>query len=158
MTTLAQLFGTSTAFTLNNTSWTQATTISSTGIDLSVLSPIPDDVMITVDFVFPNSAPANQKAVNLWVAVSEDGTHYTDNDQYSGTNNTQSTLRSPTNFYGPFVIPVNQNITGYGVLASLRGLCGGILPRKFGIILENQGGQTITSPAASYTPVNFTNT
>lgn len=158
MTTLAQSFGTSTGLTLNGASWTQGTTISSTAINVSGLSPIPDDIMITVDFVFPNSAPANQLAVNLWVAISEDGTHYTDNDQYSGTNNTQTSLRMPTNFYGPFVIPVNQNITGYGVLSSLRTLCGGVLPRDFGIILENQGGQTITSPAATYTAINYTNT
>lgn len=157
-TTLAQLFGNSAAFTVNATSWTQATTISTDAVDISAISPVPVDIEITVKGVFPNSVPANQKAVNVWIAYTEDGTHYTDNDQYAGSNNTQSSLRSPTGFAGPFVIPVTQNVTFYGVIPSLLALLGSrVLPRKFGLVLENQGGQTITSPTASYTPVNLTN-
>jgi hypothetical protein len=157
MTTLAQSFGTSTSLTLNATAWAQAVTISSTGLSVAGLSPVPDDILITVTGTVPNSALADQKAVNVWVAVSEDGTHYGDNDQYSGTNNTQTALRSPSNFYGPFIINCTQNVAMYGVIGSLRALCGGTLPRAFGLVLENQAGQTITSPAATYTPINWTN-
>jgi|SRR5271165_2908569 len=156
MTTLAQVFGTSTSFTLNGTAWAQAVTISSTGLSIVGLSPVPDDLLITIIGTVPNSALANQKAVNVWFAVSEDGTHYTDNDQYTGTNNTQTTLRSPTNFLGPFVIPCTQNVAFYGV-TTLRQWCGLCLPRAVGLILENQCGQTITAPAATYTPITYTN-
>jgi hypothetical protein len=47
--------------------------------------PRSPTIEITVSGVFPDSAPANQKAVNVWIASSEDGTLYSDNDQYSGT-------------------------------------------------------------------------
>jgi hypothetical protein len=125
---------------------------------VSGASPVWDDVLFTLDGVVPNSALANQKAVNAYFSISEDGTHYSDNDQYSGTNNTQTTLRSPTNFLGPFVINCTQNITYYAIVPSLRAITGGTLPRAVGIITENQAGQTITSPAGTYTGVNWTNT
>lgn len=158
MTTLAQAYGTSTAFTLNATSWTSAHVISSDAVNLAGLSPIPDDVLITVDFTTSASAAAGQKGVNVYVAISEDGTHYSDNDQYSGTNNTQTALRSPTNFLGPFFISAaTASITAYAVFA-LSMLIGRTMPRAFGLILENQTGQTVTSPAATYTPITWTNT
>lgn len=157
MTTLAQAFGSSTSFTVNSTTWAQAVTISTTAVSVTGLSPVPDDILITVSGTVPNSTLADQFAVNVWIAVSEDGTHYTDNDQYSGSNNSKTTLRSPSNFLGPFVINCTQNVAFYGVIPSLRAMCGGTLPTKFGLVLENQCGQTITSPAATYTPVTWTN-
>ena len=42
----------------------------------------------------------------------------------------------------------------FRVSRQTRGLC---LPRAVGLILENQCGQTITAPAATYTPINYTN-
>lgn len=156
MTTLAQSFGTSTSFTLNSTTWAQAVTVSSTAINVAGIATIPDDIWITVKCTFPNSALADQKAVNIYVSCSEDGTNYDDNDQYSGTNNSQSVLRAPTNFKGPVVLFGTQNVTT-AVTFSLLSLGLGTLPRKFGIILENQCGQTIATFSATYSPINFTN-
>lgn len=158
MTTVAQSYGTHATFNINATSWAQAVTISSDAVSLFSLSPSPMDVMITVKFTAPNSTIGAQKSVNMWISPSEDGSSYADNDQYSGANNTQTSLRSPTNFYGPFVIPVTQNIAMVGILQSLRALLGGSLPRSFGIILENQSNVTITAGiSAGYTAINFTN-
>jgi hypothetical protein len=157
MTTVAQSFAGSAAFTLNATSWTQGTTVSSDAVDVSGLSPVPVDILVTVTATVPNATLGASKAVNVYVAISEDGSHYSDNDQYSGSNDSQTSLRSPTNFYGPFVIPCTQNVAAYGVIGSLRALCGGVLPRKFGLVLENQTNVTLTGAAASYTPVGYTN-
>ena len=157
MTTLAQSFGSSSSLTLNPTSWTQGTTISSDAVDVSALSPVPVDIEITVTATVPNSPLGAQSAINVYVAVSEDGTHFTGNDQYSGSNNSQTALRSPTNFYGPFVIPCTQNVAAWGVVGSLRSLCGGVLPRKWGVVLENQTNLTLTGPAATYTPIGYSN-
>lgn len=158
MTTLAQTFGTSTAFTLNATAWSALRMISSNAVDLSAASPVPDDVLITVKFTSSGSAAAAQKGVNVFVSISEDGTNYSENDQYSGTNNTVTPMRSPTNFLGPFFIAAGTvSIVNTAVFA-LSMLIGRTMPRKFGLILENQTGQTATSPSASYTLVNWTNT
>jgi len=158
MTTLAQLFGTSTAMTLNATAWSALRTISSNAIDLGGASPVPDDVLITVKFTASGSAAAAQKGVNVYVAISEDGTNYSENDQYSGTNNTQTPMRSPTNFLGPLFISAAVVSLVYTAVFPLSMLIGRTMPRKFGLILENQTGQTITSPAATYSLVNWTNT
>ncbi len=156
MTTVAQSFGPSVAFTLNSTSFAQAVVISSDAVDISTLSPVPIDILITVKCTLPNSAMGAQQAVNAYVSCSEDGTVYDDNDQYAGTNNTQTTLRSPTNFKGPVSLAATINVVT-AITFSLRQLFGGTLPRKFGLILENQCNQTITAKSASYSAVSYTN-
>ncbi len=156
MTTLAQSYGTSTALTLNSTTWAQATTNSSNAIDISSLSPIADDIWVTLLVTFPNLTIGAQSAVNIYVSCSEDGTHYDDNDQYSGTNNHNTSLRSPTNFkVGPSMHAVINVTTA--ITFSLLQVCGGTLPRKFGVILVNQCNEKIATFSASYTAINFTN-
>lgn len=157
MTTLAQVFGTSAGLTLNATSWAQAVTISSDAINVAGIATVPVDILVTVNCTFPNSAMGAQKAVNVYVSGSEDGTNYDDNDQYAGTNNTKTTLRTPSNFKGPVVLAATTNLAT-AITFSLAQMFGGILPRKFGIILENQCNQTIATKTATYTPVNFSNT
>lgn len=157
MTTLAQVYASSTAFTLNSTSWAQAVTISSNAVDISSVSPVPIDIWCTVSVTFPNSTMGAQKAVNIWVSASEDGTIFDENDQYAGSNNSQTTLRSPTNFKGPIVLAATINIAT-ATTFSLRAITGATLPKKFGLILENQCNQTITTKSASWTAINYTNT
>lgn len=151
-TPITQLDGSSAAFTLNGTSWTQATTVSSDALDLSA-SPNPLDVLITVKATFPNSTMGAQKAVNIYVAASEDGTNYDDNDQYAGSNNTKTSLRSPTNFKGPVTLAATINVVT-AITFPLSYFFPRAMPRKFGIILENQCNQTIATFSASYTLVN----
>ena len=158
MSTVAQSFGASTSFAnLNTTSWAQAVTISTDAVDVAALAPVPVDVLVTVNATFPNSTMGAQQAVNIFVSGSEDGTNYDDNDQYSGTNNSQTTLRAPTNFKGAVVMAATQN-KAIAITFSLRQLYGGVLPRKFGLVLENQCNQTIATKSATYTSVNYTNT
>lgn len=165
MTTLAQSGGSSTALTVNTTSWADGVTISTNALGIFALSPIPVDVMFTVSFTIPAGTITDQARVNVWIAISEDGTHYTDNDQYSGTNNSQSSLRSPTNFKGPFVVNTPAaSISVVGVMLSLASQLApstapvnAILPRAVGLILENRTGLTLTAPSVTYTAVNYTN-
>jgi hypothetical protein len=158
MTTLAQQYGGSASLTLNSSAWTTGATISSNALNISTLSPIPDDILMTVSFAIPAGTLASSPQVNVWFAISEDGTHYSDNDQYGGANNTQSSLRTPSNFYGPFVIYCpSASITAYGVISSVASILNGVLPRNIGVILQNQTGLTLTSPTVTYSPINYTN-
>lgn len=166
MTTLAQSGGASTALTVNATAWVDGVTISTNALSIFALSPIPVDIMFTISFTIPAGTIADQGRVNVWIAISEDGTHYTDSDQYSGTNNSQSSLRSPTNFKGPFVIntPAANLSPAVGIMLSLASQLApstapvnAILPRAVGLILENRTGLTLTAPSVTYTPVNYTN-
>lgn len=157
MTTISQVFGTSTSFTMNSTSWTTGKTNSSDAVNVAGIATVPVDIQITVSFTMPSGTPGAQKGVNVYVAISEDGTNYTDNDQYSGTNNQQTTLRTPTNFLGPIFIAAGTASISVKSSFFLSQLTGGSMPRKFGIICENQTNLTPTSLAATYTPINWQN-
>lgn len=162
MTTLAQNFEASSAsLTVDSGSWVSGAVITTTALNIASLSPVPDDLLLTVNFIVPSSGTlASNSCVNIYAALSEDGTHYTDNDQYSGTANLIATLRKPTNFYGPFKLWVpTLNINPlYGVIISVLSQFNmGVLPRLLGFVLENQTGVTLTSPAATWSPAGFTN-
>lgn len=151
MSTVAPVFGSSASLTVNSTSWTTGVTISTDALNVAGLSPIPTEIEITVAFTCPNSAPTGAKAVNVYVSESEDGTNYDEHDQYSGSNNSQTSLRSPSNFKPIGVIAVNQNIAAK---RTFRVLGGQTPARGMGVILENQSGLTLTSPAVTYSPIS----
>lgn len=163
MTTLAQLpegaIGTS--LTVNATSWSPGGIVTTNALvifGVGGLSPIPVDLMFSISFGVPAGTISDQGRVNLWAIISADGTNYTDQDIYGGTNNYLSALRSPTNFKGPFPIYCNAaGVTQVGVLQSLAGLLGGVLPAAVGVGLENRTGLTLTSPTVKYTALGYSN-
>jgi len=107
---------------------------------------------------------ASPKYINVWAAASEDGTTFTGNsattDAYTGTAGS-ITLGSPTSFFGPFFFPTQQSsVTAQIIIPSMRDLFGGlILPRKWGLIVENQSGASFASSghSATYSGVKLTN-
>jgi hypothetical protein len=128
----------------------------------------PDDVELTFSAAIPVGTLSDQAAINAWVAINESGNaaQYSDADLYTSTvassGGTLSSLRSPNNLYGPFIIycpPVvsGSPLTIVGVLASLATLLNGVLPRSIGFLMENRTGLTPTTLAASFTAVNFSN-
>jgi hypothetical protein len=158
MSQISPVYGASASAALSAAAWASGACISSAAIDCQASGTFgataPEDASMTLKLTFPNSSPSGQQAVNIWLAPSEDGTHYADNDQYSGTAG-QPALQSLSNWFGPFVVSVRQNVAIVGVIPSLKALFGGKLPRKFGIILDNESGVTISTPAVTLTPVNY---
>jgi hypothetical protein len=105
---------------------------------------------------------AAPRFINLWAAASEDGTNYTSNsattDAYSGAD-AAVTLGLPPVFLGPFYHPTQQNsVTAKIIIPSIRDMFGGlILPKKWGLIIENQSGAAFTSLSAEYRGYKLTN-
>lgn len=163
MTTLAQLLeGTiGTSLHVNSTLWSPGGVVTTDALVVfgtGGLSPIPVDLMFSISFGVPAGTISDQGRVNLWAIISADGTNYTDQDLYGGANNYISPLRSPTNFKGPFPIYCNAvSITQVGVLQSLAGFLGGVLPAAIGVGLENRTGLTLTSPTVKYTALGYSN-
>lgn len=96
--------------------------------------------------VKPTSAagtPTGSKAVFVWVATSEDiGTNWTGNATGADA---AITLDSPHQFNLGCVIPFpTTTITRAGSF-SLKAACGGSLPAKWSIIIENQIGFAFTA-------------
>jgi hypothetical protein len=155
MASIKEALGTSTAITITLNSLASSATAGreSTAIDNS--SNLYLDALVTVIINFPNSAPANDKAIYIYAYGSEDGTNYTDNATGSDA---AITLESPTCLRPVHTIPIPTQNKSYEAIFSIAQVFGGILPRKWGIVVRNYAGQTLVASgnSASYSGVYAT--
>ncbi len=102
------------------------------------------DAMVYLAIPLQTGTPAAQKAINVYFYGSEDATNFTDNA--TGTD-AAVTLRSPTNLRGPFVIstPTSGALTYKAVIPSVAFYFNGILPSKWGFVVENQTNLTFNA-------------
>jgi len=105
-----------------------------------------NDYRITVKVTMPNIALTGSKAVFVWVKTSDDaGTTWDGN----GTSSDAAiTLDSPHQFPLGCVLPCTINVARAASF-SLKAACGGSIPATWGIIIENQTGQTFSSSAVT---------
>lgn len=97
------------------------------------------DAVVRLDCKLVTGTPSSDKAIYVWFYGSEDGTNYTDNA--TGTD-AAVTMRSPSNLRGPFVIstPDSGALTYKTVISSVAGFFGGVLPPKWGFVVQNKTG------------------
>lgn len=119
------------------------------------------DAMVRLDLRLQIGTPSNDQLINVWFYGSEDGTNYTDNATGS---NAALTMRNPTNLRGPFIIstPNAGGLVYRAVIGSVASYFGGVLPRRWGIVVENRTGiafdATEGNHAKSYTGITLTST
>lgn len=117
------------------------------------------DAMVYLALKLQTGTPASDKSIYVWFYGSEDGTNYTDNASGSDA---ALTMRSPTNLRGPFVIsiPDSGGLTYKAVIGSVAAFFGGVLPRKWGLVVQNQTNVTFSATegdhAKSYTGIYAT--
>ncbi len=106
-------------------------------------------VIIRVKAVMAAGSPANDKTIYVYAYESEDGTNYTDNA--TGSEGTL-TRRDPTNFtlLGTIAVPTSGALT-YEKVFQYAPM---VMPRKWGIYINNFTGVAFASAVVSYTPVN----
>ena len=162
MTTLKALYSSSSTGT--SITWTSAATLATgsaagcAAIDNTSNLYIDAAVYIAIGL----GTVASPKYVNIWLSVTEDGSNWLGNsattDAYAGTD-AAVTLGNPCAFLGPFVQPTQQaSVTGKIVIPSVRDIAGGlVLPKKWGLIVENQSGAAFTSLSAEYTGYQLSN-
>jgi hypothetical protein len=149
---IKQVFGTSTGLTITLNSLASSATAGreSTVVDNS--STLYVDALVTVIVDLAAGAPANDQAVYVYAYGSEDGTNYTDNA--TGTD-AAITLRTPTNLrlIGIINTPVDGAV--YPQVFTVAHVFGGVLPRKWGIVVRNYSGQAFAGSgnSASYSGV-----
>jgi hypothetical protein len=112
------------------------------------------DAMLNLAFKLQAGSPASDKAIYVWFYGSEDGTNYTDNATGSAAS---LTMRVPTNLRGPFVInaPDSGGLTWKAVIGSVASFFGGVLPRKWGIVVQNMTNITFSATGGDHV-VTFT--
>jgi hypothetical protein len=145
MANIKEAIGASTAITITVASLGAASARESLVVDNSALLYL--DAMITFKLKTVAGLAAD-KAIYIWLYASEDGTLY----DYNATGaDAAITLLSPHNFKGPFVINTpTDSLTYIAVLASVASFFGGVMPKKWGVIVENQTGQALTAVAGDH--------
>lgn len=107
------------------------------------------DAILYLALKLQTGTPASDKAIYIWFYASEDGTNYTDNATGSAAS---ITMRSPTNLRGPFVIsaPDSGGLTYKAVIGSVANFFGGVLPRKWGIVVQNKTNITFSATGGDH--------
>lgn len=108
------------------------------------------DAIVYLAIKLATGTPVNEKAIFVWFYGTEDGTNYGDNA--SGAD-AAVTLRSPHNFRGPHVIntPDAGALTYKAIIPSVAAFFGGVLPPKWGFVVENQAGIALDSTEGNHT-------
>lgn len=114
------------------------------------------DAMFYASITIASGTIGSDKLINIWMAISEDGTHFTG----TRTNSVDSiaaapyagvagafTLQAPTQLLGAFQHAVpTSNVQTDLIIPSLRDIVGGlILPKKFALVVENRTGLAFTA-------------
>lgn len=161
MSTVKESFpatGSSITLTLNSLASSGTVGRASTSVDNSTNLDL--DALVQVAIAFPNSAPANDKFIYVFAYGSYDGTAYpegiTGSDAGYTIQGAAGALTTALRVIGH--IPAIQNITAnYGPFSVAQAF-GGILPPKWGLVVLNYGGQTLSGSGntATYTRVQAT--
>jgi hypothetical protein len=150
-------YGTSTAITCTLASLAGGSARESTALDNT--SNLFLDVLVYVACKLQTGTPGSDKQINVYVYGSEDGTNYTDNA--TGTD-AAITLRSPSNLrvIGVLATPDSGALTYKSNPMSVAAAFGGVMPRKWGIVVENRTALTFSATegdhAKSYTGITLT--
>lgn len=106
------------------------------------------DALVYLALKLPSGTIAGNKAVYVWFYGSEDGTNYTTNA--TGTD-AAVTMDSPSNLRGPFIIVTPAQSRTYKAIIPVAQFFGGILPAKWGFVIENQSGIAFDSTEGNHT-------
>ena len=148
MSDVKEAFGTSTSITITANSLGSGSARESTAVDNTTNLYLDAIVRVSVN-VGTVAAP---KEVRVYVVGSEDGTIY--EDPATGSD-AAITLEDPPVTKLARVIPVPTSSKTYEALFSVAQCFGGVMPRKWSIIIDNQTGAALAASgnSASYTGV-----
>lgn len=160
MTTNKILYGTSTAITCTLASLASSSTAGRSSVAVDNSSTLFDDALVTVAVKTNGSAPTGAKAVFAYVYGSEDGTNYDGSSAEAEGTDIAVTFDSPTNLKGPVLISCPAASTTYKKMFAVASLFGGVLPRKWGLVIQNQTGNALDTTEGNhvktYSGVNYT--
>jgi hypothetical protein len=145
---IKQAFGASTALTITLNSLGSGSARESTAVDNSANLYLDAIVRVSVSI----GTVANPKEVRVHVYGSEDGSVY--EDPATGADAAITLEDPPVTRIGK-VIPTPTSSKVYEAIFSVAACFGGSMPRKWGIIVENQSGAALAASnnSASYSGV-----
>lgn len=159
MTTANIAFGTSTAITCTLTSLASSATAGRQSTVIDNTSALAIDALVTVGVATNASTPAADKACYVYVSGSEDGTNYDMDDAAPGASDAAYTINAATNLKGPIIISCPTASKTYRKTFSVAAMFGGVMPRKWLIVVCNVTNNNLSTTAigCSYTNITYTN-
>lgn len=115
-----------------------------------------DDYMLQLQLGTATPTTAGDKAVYVWFYGSADGTNYT--DPATGAD-AAITIGTNHNLYGPHEVAVVVGTLQYDIcIPSVSRIFGGMIPKKWGIVIENQTNGALNGTEFNQwlTPVFYT--
>lgn len=153
MSDIKSALGTATAFTITLNSLGASTSAGRESTVIDNTTNLYLDALVEVLVSFPNSAPGSSKAIYIWAYGSLDGTNYTGactgaDAGYTRDNPTVLAL------LGSIPIPTQNKVYRSRPFSVARAF-GGQLPRKWGIVVQNDANQTLNGSgcSAQYLPI-----
>jgi hypothetical protein len=148
MADVKQEFAASASITITLNSLGSGSARESTAIDNGTNKYLDALVRVSVSV----GTVANPKEVRVYVYGSEDGTIY--EDPATGTD-AAITLEDPPVMKLARVIPVPTSSKVYEAIFSVAQCFGGAMPRKWGLVVDNQSGAALAASAnsASYSGI-----
>lgn len=152
-------FGTSTAITCTFNSLASSATVGRSSASVDNTTNLFVDAFVTVISSTGAGALANDKAIYVYVYASEDGTNFDNEQNVQPGTDASYTINSPTVFKGPILIPCAVPAQQYTRTFAIGPFFGGVMPRKWGVIIVNFTGQTLAASgnSISYTGITYTN-
>ena len=156
-------YGTSTAITCTLASLASSSTAGRSCVAVDNTTNKYDDAMVTIAVKTSASALANDKACYVYVFGSEDGTVYLGSSAEAEGTDIAVTFDVPTNLKLAATISCPaSSVTYRAVIGSIASLFGGVMPRKWGFVLQNYTGQALDATEGNhqktYTGITYTNT
>lgn len=154
-------YGTSTAITCTLASLGSSASVARGSAVVDNSTNLYVDALVTVAVKTSNSSLANDKAVYVFLYGSEDGSVYSGSSSEAEGTDASLTIDNPSNLRGPIVLSAIATVQTYRAVFSVAQFFGGIMPKKWGIVVLNYTGQALDSTEGNhqktYTGITYTN-
>ena len=118
------------------------------------------DALLYVAVKVSGTALANDKSVYVYLYGSEDGTSYSMSSREGSGTDVTAILEIPTNLKPGMTISCPGTSNTYRGVTSVAQAFNGVMPRKWGIVIDNFTGQlldpTESNHTKSYTGITYT--
>ena len=149
-TTFKPVYGTSTAITCTLASLAASSTVGRSSVAIDNTTNLFIDALVTLAIKTGAGAIGGNKGIWVYVFGSEDGTNYEQEESNVPGTDISYTINTPTVFRLAAIIPVANSAKVYERVFSIARLFGGVMPRKWGLIVCNDTGTALDTTEGNH--------
>jgi hypothetical protein len=139
-----------TAITCTLASLAASTTVGRQSTVIDNTTNLYDDALVTLGVKTSSSAIGSSKTVAMYLLGSEDGTVFDGDDAQPGASDAGYAINSPSNLPLAQVLYCPTSAKTYYKTCSIALLKGGVMPKKWGIVVCNDTNQSLDSTEGNH--------